>query len=128
MNLSREVAMLENDRNQGPPTAPIDPGTLGVEQPITRTRLGTTFLPSRRLSAGDSEINVETRSLEDGRTALFAYSSLPRLVECCGQAQPWVEVTPGRIHEVQRLAAVDLVVWDAELPAELRLTTDDEHD
>ena len=72
--------------------------------------------------------NIEIRSLQDGRTALFAYSSLPRLVDCCGPAHPWVEVTPGRVHQVQRNAGVDLVVWDAELPAEVRQTVDDEQE
>ncbi|TGN31351.1 SAV_915 family protein [Aeromicrobium chenweiae] len=28
--------------------------------------------------------------LRDGRTALLAYTALDRLVDCCGDRQPWV--------------------------------------
>lgn len=116
------------DNQAQDPAGPIDPEVLGVDQPAVPVRLGSTFLPAQQTPDGAREVNVEIRSLQDGLTALFAYSSLPRLVDCCGPAQPWVEVAPGRVHEVQRLAAVDVVIWDAELPAELRQTVDDEQE
>lgn len=116
------------DRGGGGPDEPIDPELLGVAQPVTPVRLGSTFLPAQRVPEGASEVHVEIRGLHDGRTALFAYSSLPRLVQCCGPVQPWVEVAPGRVHDVQRMAGVDVVVWDAELPTELWQTADDEQE
>lgn len=101
---------------------PVEPETLGLQREIPQLRAGSTFVPGQRVPhAGPSEVQVEVRALEDGRTALLAYSSLPHLVACLGDAQPWVEIKPTvSVSDLQVQAGVDVVVWDAELPVPLR--------
>lgn len=81
------------------------------------------YVPSKRLEPRVTEVTVELRRTEDGRLAVLAYSSLQSLVECCGEAQPWVSLPPEKITEVVGESQADVVLWDAHLPGEQRRDT-----
>lgn len=67
--------------------------------------------------------------LDDGRTALYAYTSEEELRECCGDGRRWITA---RIDRVNRLAAVsggcDLVLLDAVMSEQLRRAMDADHE
>ncbi|OLZ46602.1 hypothetical protein BS329_30510 [Amycolatopsis coloradensis] len=66
---------------------------------------------------------MEIFPLEDGRSALLAFSSLNCLVSCMGQAQPWIAVKAELpVERLQMMAHADLIIWDTELPPESRRT------
>lgn len=66
------------------------------------------------------ELSVEFRRLGDGRLALMAYTALDRLVNCCGQQQPWAVVPAERLNELDRHQPYDLILLDVELPDDQR--------
>ncbi|MGH3390173.1 MAG: SAV_915 family protein [Actinomadura sp.] len=81
------------------------------------------FVPSGRFAPGADAAVPEVRRLDDGRVALLVYSSLELLVSGCGQAQPWIRIRlagPKALDELARLAGVDLVLWDVEVPEGVR--------
>lgn len=102
----------------------LPPERLGHDRATAASWVGAVFLPSRPAPPEATEFAVELRELTDGRLAVFAYTTLDRLVEGCGPDQPWVAVDSGRVAEVQREACADLVAWDVPLPEELRHRTE----
>lgn len=78
------------------------------------------YVPAHRYGEGDTETTLELRKLTDGTLVLLAYSSLDRLVESCGEFQPWVLVTAPQLEQLRPLTGFETVVLDAELPEELR--------
>lgn len=104
---------------EGLPDA-FDPAELTRvdDDPITLVA-GSTFLPGT--SDADGNAAAEIFSLEDGRLALLAFSSLDRLVSCMGKAQPWVAIKSDfPVERLQMMARADIVLWDTELPLEVR--------
>lgn len=63
---------------------------------------------------------LDVRELDDGRPALPVYSSIERLVTCCGHGQPWMLVSAAVLPELQRSGAFEVVVLDAPVPRDLR--------
>jgi hypothetical protein len=114
--------MRQQDRTfweEGLPHA-FDPAELECADadPVTLIA-GATFLPGTSNADGNAE--AEIFSLEDGRLALLSFSSLDRLVSCMGQAQPWIAIKSDfPVERLQMMARVDVVIWDAELPPEIR--------
>ncbi|MCI2423462.1 hypothetical protein MOQ72_39230 [Saccharopolyspora sp. K220] len=79
------------------------------------------FVPlEQRLLSQDKDATVELRRLEDGRLAVLAYTSLEALVHSCGDLQPWASLPADKVAEIQQRSGADLVLWDAELPADQR--------
>ena len=73
------------------------PVTLsGVEDPTVVPLPATVWVPSARVQAGDEDVQLVLRQVEDGPLVLPAYSSLHELVRCCGEDQPWVAL-PGEV-------------------------------
>lgn len=90
-----------------------------------RTRQGTTvppvvYVPVCPGGQGEQEATFELRKLPDGRTALLAYTALDRLVDGCGEHQPWVLVPAADVAAQQSSLGYDVALLDAQLPAELR--------
>ena len=76
------------------------------------------YLPVRPGSpAGAPEI--EMRVLEDGRTALLAYTALDRLGRCCGPHQSWVLYRTEELAALDATSPYDVVLLDQLLPEEL---------
>lgn len=89
------------------------------------TRQGTivppvVYVPVDPAGQGDDEAIFELRKLRDGRTALLAYTALDRLVDGCGEHQPWVLVPADAVAAQQASLGYDVALLDADLPAELR--------
>lgn len=63
---------------------------------------------------------LDVRELTDGRVALPVYSSLERLISCCGHSQPWVPFRSAQLPELARGGGFEVVVLDAAVPPELR--------
>lgn len=69
--------------------------------------------------------------LDDGRTALFAYTSKDKMIECCGDGRTAISADMERVGSlVQTSGGCDVVMLDAPLSDELRqaLTDDAEPD
>ncbi|MER6990996.1 SAV_915 family protein [Saccharopolyspora hirsuta] len=80
----------------------------------------TVYVLSERLGARDREARIELRQDEAGRLVMLAYTSLELLVECCGEAQPWVAVRLSDVSRVQNDSGAETVLWDIPLPTEIR--------
>ncbi|MHA6797918.1 SAV_915 family protein [Bounagaea algeriensis] len=78
------------------------------------------YVPCERVLRGDTEVTVELRRLEDGRTAVVAYTSLDSLVQNCGDLQPWASLPSDKVQEIQERSGADVVLWDVALPADQR--------
>ena len=66
------------------PGEPVPPGGFDPSLPPM------VYLPAQRIVNGEDEAQLELRRLVDGRLAAVAYTTLQRLVQCCGENQPWV--------------------------------------
>ena len=95
--------------------------------PVTNPNLPPAlYLPTSRPVAaadGDPAANIELRRTPDGRTALVAYTALDRLVDCCGEHQPWALVNTEHLPKVHAAHPYDVIVLDSPVPAPLRHTT-----
>jgi hypothetical protein len=58
--------------------------------------------------------------MRDGRLALLLYTALDRLVDCCGEHQPWVALPAERLDEVDAAHPYDVILLDLEVPDDLR--------
>ncbi|RZS43772.1 hypothetical protein EV193_102753 [Herbihabitans rhizosphaerae] len=77
------------------------------------------YLPTEEpVHRADADCVVEMRQLTDGRIGLLTYTSRESLVECCGDAQPWVSIPNWRLELLQEETNADVVVFDAPLRAE----------
>ncbi len=81
---------------------------------------GTVYIATQRVGAQGTEAQVELRQDAAGRFVMLAYSSLESLVTCAGEAQPWVSVPTDRVSQVQEDCGAGLVLWDLQLPSEVR--------
>jgi len=78
------------------------------------------YLPCDGFRSGGDELSVDFRCMRDGRLALLAYTALDRLVNCCGQDQPWVVVPASTLDELDLHQPYDVILLDVEIPTELR--------
>ncbi|GAA3539827.1 hypothetical protein GCM10022222_24320 [Amycolatopsis ultiminotia] len=69
---------------------------------------------------GGTGASVELRHTPDGRVALVAFTALDRLVDCCGEHQPWIMVNTEHLPRIHQVNPYDVIVLDTELPVELR--------
>lgn len=80
------------------------------------------YVPAQELRPGDDEFQVELRYTEQGELALLVYSALDRLVDACGDAQPWALIRATDIAGLRDRLGYDLILLDAPLPTEERRT------
>ncbi len=78
------------------------------------------YLPCDGFRSDDEELSVDFRRMGDGRLSLLAYTALDRLVNCCGQDQPWVVVPASALAELDRHQPYEVILLDVEIPTELR--------
>jgi hypothetical protein len=81
------------------------------------------FTPIRRPLGPGEELRLELRRLTDGRRALLVYTSLRRLLACCGEQQSWASFPVGWLPRFQ--SGYDTVAVDRPVPLALRGPADD---
>lgn len=94
--------------------------------PVTNPNLPPAlYLPTSPVAPttdGGTGANIELRHTPDGRVALVAFTSLEKLVECCGEHQPWLVLDTAHLPMLHQVNPYDVIVLDTELPVELRHT------
>jgi hypothetical protein len=91
--------------------------------PVTNPNLpAALYLPTGAPEADRSGASIELRHTPDGQTALIAFSTLDKLIDCCGPHQPWLLVRTENLPTIHAGHPYDLIVLDSPLPAELRHT------
>jgi hypothetical protein len=78
------------------------------------------YVPCALLDAGDDSLTVDLRPTRDGRLALLVYSALDRLVNCCGDEQPWAVMPTVSLEKIRTETNFELLLLDVEIPAEFR--------
>jgi hypothetical protein len=68
----------------------------------------------------DETLSVDLRPTRDGRLALLVYSALDRLVDCCGDEQPWVVMPTANLEKVRVETDFELILLDVVIPDEFR--------
>lgn len=78
------------------------------------------YLPTGPAGREAQGASIELRRTPDGRTALVAFTALDRLIDCCGEHQPWVLVGTEHLPKVHAATPYDVIVLDSPLPDDLR--------
>lgn len=60
------------------------------------------------------------RTTKDGRSALLVYSALDRLLDCCGEDQPWFGMPTKDLQLLHDVRPFDVVYTDVYVPEERR--------
>lgn len=90
----------------------------GVDSSATPTVVPPVlYLPVRELPG--EGLFAEVRSTTDGRAALLVFTALDRLLDACGENQPWRLVETVALDAIQDTQPFDLVAFDPELPQQL---------
>lgn len=80
------------------------------------------YVPRDGEVAETGAVSLDYRTTRDGRTALLAYTALDRLVDCCGDRQPWVLIETSTLDDIAEQQPYDLILLDMEIPLEHRRT------
>lgn len=88
---------------------------------IEHTQFGADvlFVPTRPRDAS-GQVQLELRTLPDGRLALPVYTSIPSLVRCCGPFQHWSALDGSGFDSVKASTGFDVALVDAGIPDEHR--------
>ncbi len=86
------------------------------------------YVPCERVPDGDSDLHdgseqglvVDTRQTKEGKTALLVYSALDRLVDCCGEHQPWIVMPTRNLDKVDKAVGLDMILLDINIPEDKR--------
>lgn len=76
------------------------------------------YLPVR--VSVDGRQLAEVRAIENGRSALLAYTALDRLIAQCGREQPWSLVNTDMLGEIKADQPFDVVAFDPLIGARLK--------
>ncbi|WP_345358301.1 SAV_915 family protein [Saccharopolyspora cebuensis] len=98
----------------------VAPAVLDSASGVDEEHGELAYVPSKKFTRGDREAVLELRATEDGQIAVLAYSSLALLVEACGERQPWVSLRWAALQELQRRGDADVILWNVEIPKDLR--------
>lgn len=78
------------------------------------------YVPCSPVAMDDETLSVDLRPTRDGRLALLVYSALDRLVNCCGDEQPWVVMPTANLEKVRVRTNFELILLDVVIPDEFR--------
>jgi hypothetical protein len=78
------------------------------------------YVPCAPTRPGDGELTVDLRQTRRGQLALLVYSALDRLVDCCGQDQPWTVMATTDLESVRVATGFEIILMDLEIPEEHR--------
>ncbi|WP_169336092.1 SAV_915 family protein [Actinopolyspora halophila] len=75
------------------------------------------YLPCQRvMHSGEHSSTVELRRTDHDELALPVFTSLERLVACCGGNQAWVSVESSSIDDIVARSGADAVAVDQMMP------------
>jgi hypothetical protein len=90
---------------------------MGANQPVPDSVV--VYVPAHPITSGHrKDVAFETRRLASGEPAAMAFTSLSRLVESLGKAQPWLAMPMGRLRALMGTSGVGKVALDPTVPAE----------
>jgi hypothetical protein len=78
------------------------------------------YVPCSSVAMDDEVLSIDLRPTRDGRLALLVYSALDRLVDCCGEEQPWVVMPTANLEKVRVETGFELILLDVVIPDEFR--------
>ncbi|MGV9582965.1 SAV_915 family protein [Nocardia farcinica] len=78
------------------------------------------YLPILTDVQQSEDAQIMLRRTRDGRIACLAYSALDRLLNCCGNNQPWMWTPTVALDALQRSQPFDLLLLDVYIPEEQR--------
>lgn len=78
------------------------------------------FVLCSRASPYDQEVQLELRHTTENALALMTYTSLERLVEGCGDQQPWISVPSAEVQQLAEQVAAQVILQDVPLPDDQR--------
>ncbi|RZS39230.1 hypothetical protein EV193_104446 [Herbihabitans rhizosphaerae] len=70
--------------------------------------------------SAEQRVMLELRESVNDQLAVLAYSSVQRLVECCGRGQSWITVPARELPRLKRIAGFKAVLLDVPLPLDAR--------
>jgi len=114
--MARELPASGDDDRPVVATPVLGGELMGAESDDAPTVL---YIPTAAPMRGD-DVTFALRRLADGRHAMLVFTSLDRLVEGCGDAQPWVSIRAEAVREFQYVADADTVIWDPVLDPLIR--------
>jgi hypothetical protein len=74
------------------------------------------YVPCASEEVDEDGPSLDMRRTRDGRTALLVYTALDRLVDCCGELQPWVLVETGKLDAINDAQPYDVIYMDMRIP------------
>lgn len=74
------------------------------------------YAPCHAVSPADADVHLLLLQDASAQLLLPAWSSLDRLVQACGEQQPWVSVRLGHLDGVRASAGAVAVLLDAVAP------------
>lgn len=81
---------------------------------------GVVFVPAHPdVRAGHRNVMFETRLRDDGTPVAVAFTTLRRLVDVCGRAQPWVCLPLSQFESIMSAAGITTVEIDSEHGSDL---------
>jgi hypothetical protein len=92
-----------------------------LEEPEIDEHTAWLYVPARQAMGPGEQVFAQLRRLTDGRLALLAYTSLPALVEACGEQQSWVSFPADSLPKMTAGLGFDTVAVNMPLPQELRI-------
>lgn len=60
------------------------------------------------------------RTMRDGRDALLVYTALDRLLDLCGDQQPWKVMPTAELEPIMQRQPFDVVLFDVAVPEHAR--------
>ncbi|GGN63068.1 hypothetical protein GCM10010112_21940 [Actinoplanes lobatus] len=63
---------------------------------------------------------MDLRPTQSGQVALLVYSALDRLVENCGESQPWTVLPATELERIREATGFELILLDVCIPERLR--------
>jgi len=78
------------------------------------------YLPCAAVGQDDTALTVDLRRTRAGQVALLVYSALDRLVDNCGEKQPWTVLPATDLERIREATGFELILLDMCIPEHLR--------
>ncbi|WP_147441714.1 SAV_915 family protein [Mycetocola lacteus] len=76
------------------------------------------YLPVSRVGS-DNQPTTTVAELSDGRKAIFAYTALDRLANCCGRDQAWMLIQTESMGLLQQELGFEIISVDKPIPNQI---------